>query len=231
VQNYDDLYADILKWLREGTIDYVVPQIYWHIGHPVADYKTLVEWWNDNSYGKNLYIGMGVYKMGDRNEVAAWNNGNEIVRQLELNKNYPKVDGVMYFNTRSYLRNIAGLNDSLQNNFYRYPALVPVNRNIEGKAAAVPQNARILSDGNNSLLFWDKIEQRIGDELAYYVVYAFPGRGVGDMNNPANILARTHDNYLDLKSFNLSGDYTFVVSSINRYHHESVPTYAVTRRL
>lgn len=45
LQNYDDLYADVLLWAREGWIDYNIPQVYWHIGHPAADYATLVEWW------------------------------------------------------------------------------------------------------------------------------------------------------------------------------------------
>lgn len=45
LQNYDDLYADVLLWAREGWIDYNIPQIYWHIGHPAADYETLVKWW------------------------------------------------------------------------------------------------------------------------------------------------------------------------------------------
>ena len=38
--NYDVLYADILLWLRNGWIDYVTPQLYWEIGHPLADYQT-----------------------------------------------------------------------------------------------------------------------------------------------------------------------------------------------
>lgn len=42
LQNYDDLYADILLWDREGLMDYVVPQIYWNMGHKVADYTELV---------------------------------------------------------------------------------------------------------------------------------------------------------------------------------------------
>ena len=29
LQNYDDLYADVLLWAREGWIDYNIPQIYW----------------------------------------------------------------------------------------------------------------------------------------------------------------------------------------------------------
>ena len=32
LQNYDDLYADVLLWLREGWVDYNIPQLYWEIG-------------------------------------------------------------------------------------------------------------------------------------------------------------------------------------------------------
>ncbi|MBQ0007298.1 MAG: family 10 glycosylhydrolase, partial [bacterium] len=56
--NYDDLYADVRLWLKKGWIDYVAPQLYWEIGKKAADYKILIEWWNENSFGKNLYIGL-----------------------------------------------------------------------------------------------------------------------------------------------------------------------------
>ena len=177
---------------------------------------------------------MGVYKMGNKKQADAWNNGNEIVRQLDVNKKYPQVDGVMYFNAKAFLGNKFGLNDSLQNNHYKYPAICPVNRNINGKPATSPQNITILKDGENAFLFWDKIDKKGGEENAYYVVYAFKGKDVGDLNNPANILTRTHDNYLNLTEFkhmNLTGNYTFVVTSINRYNQESIPTHAVTRKL
>lgn len=38
VQTYDDLYADTRKWVREHWIDYICPQLYWHIGFEAADY-------------------------------------------------------------------------------------------------------------------------------------------------------------------------------------------------
>ncbi len=234
VQNYDDLYADILKWLQEGNIDYVTPQLYWEIGKQNADYEVLVKWWSENSYGKNLYIGMGVYKMGNKNESSAWNNGNEIVRQLNVNKKYPQVDGVMYFNAKTFLANKYGLNDSLQNNYYKYPAICPPNRNIKSKPATPPQNITVLKDGESAFLFWDKVDKKGGEANAYYIVYAFKGKNIGNMNDPANILARTHDNYLDLnkiQSVDLNGYYTFVVTSVNRYNNESTPTHAVTRKL
>lgn len=60
-QCYDDLYADVLFWAKCGWIDYVMPQIYWEIGHPTADYTTLVEWWNENTpKGCALYIGQSI---------------------------------------------------------------------------------------------------------------------------------------------------------------------------
>ena len=34
LQNYDDLYADVARWDKEGWIDYNIPQIYWEIGKP-----------------------------------------------------------------------------------------------------------------------------------------------------------------------------------------------------
>ena len=60
--NYDDLYADILLWLKKGWIDYVAPQLYWEFSHPNAPYAPLLDWWSKHSYGKHCYIGLGIYR-------------------------------------------------------------------------------------------------------------------------------------------------------------------------
>ena len=52
LQNYDDLYADVLLWVKNGWIDYCAPQIYWEIGNKAADYKTLITWWNKHAIRK-----------------------------------------------------------------------------------------------------------------------------------------------------------------------------------
>jgi hypothetical protein len=233
VQNYDDLYADILKWLQEGTIDYVVPQLYWEIGKKVADYEVLVKWWSENSFGKNLYIGLYASQLGSTEAAPAWRKGNELCRQLKMNQSYPQVDGAVYFSAKPFLKNKQGLNDSLQLNYYKYPALCPVNRNIKGEASAQPQNTKIVKDGSTAYLIWDDVNGEDGCQVAYYVVYAFKGKKVGDMNDPANIITRTTENCLNLRDTDhrFKGNYTFVVTSVNRYKHESVPTFGVTRRL
>jgi len=233
VQNYDDLYADILKWLKEGSIDYVTPQLYWEIGKKVADYEVLVKWWSENSYGKNLFIGLYNSQLGTAEANVAWRKGNEVIRQLNMNKSYPQIDGAVFFSAKPFLKNKQGLNDSLQNNLYKYPAICPINRNIVGEASAQPQNIRIVKDGSDAYLLWDEVEEEGGCQTAYYIVYAFKGKKVGDMNDPANIVLRTTENCVDLREINhkFRGNFTFVVTAINRYKHESVPTEGATRRL
>ena len=57
LQNYDDLYADILLWVNNGWVDYCVPQLYWQIGHKTADYAELIQWWNRYAAARPLFIG------------------------------------------------------------------------------------------------------------------------------------------------------------------------------
>ncbi len=120
--NYDDLYADILLWLRKGWIDYVAPQLYWEIGHKLADYNTLIEWWSRNSYGRNCYIGIGIYRAGSN---AAWRDKTQLPRQIEKLRNTPNINGMMFFSSRSFDKNPNGWNDSLRLNYFKEPALFP----------------------------------------------------------------------------------------------------------
>ena len=61
MQNYDDLYADILLWVHEGWVDYNIPQIYWEIGNKAADYDELIRWWSNHCTERPLIIGRGPY--------------------------------------------------------------------------------------------------------------------------------------------------------------------------
>ena len=123
LQNYDQLYADILLWMEEGWIDYVVPQLYWEIGKEVADYEILAHWWAEHATDKcRVYIGMAPYHMGNH-KAAAWNEGNEICRQLRLNRTIPGITGECYFPSNVLLKNHWNLVDSLQQVFY--PTYVP----------------------------------------------------------------------------------------------------------
>jgi uncharacterized lipoprotein YddW (UPF0748 family) len=130
VTNYDDLYADILLWLRNGWIDYVAPQLYWEIGHKAAPFEVLLDWWSKHTYGKHCYIGLGIYRAGSN---TAWKDPNQLPRQIQAMRKYPEIQGAIYFSSRSFLNNPNGWNDSLQNNYYKYPAQIPAMAWLDGQ--------------------------------------------------------------------------------------------------
>lgn len=120
--NYDDLYADILLWLQKGWIDYVAPQLYWEFGHKAAPYEVLIDWWSKNTYGKHCYIGLGIYRAGTSD---AWKDSTLIPRQIELLRNTPNMQGMIFFSSKTFNKNPNGWNDSLRLHYFKEPALVP----------------------------------------------------------------------------------------------------------
>jgi uncharacterized lipoprotein YddW (UPF0748 family) len=123
VTDYDNLYANILLWLKRGWVDYVVPQIYFDFDHPRAPYGALLDWWARHSYGRQCYIGLGIYKAFERS--PAWHDPTQIPRQVQALRRYPDVQGAVYFSSSSFQTDPFGWCDSLQNNYYSYPALIP----------------------------------------------------------------------------------------------------------
>ncbi len=105
LQNYDDLYADILGWMENGWIDYVAPQLYWQRGHPLADYTTLVNWWDNvaKETKTKLYIGLAA----DR--VNAWKESDELIQQVNYNRTFPEIKGNIFFSYKSLLTNPKGV--------------------------------------------------------------------------------------------------------------------------
>lgn len=109
MQSYYDQYADTRKWVKEGWIDYIAPQIYWNIGFPVADYSKLVDWWQEvvADTGVDLYIGHAAYRTGNTDPKSPWYGTEEIVRQLKLNELSPNVKGSIFFNYTAFSNNQA----------------------------------------------------------------------------------------------------------------------------
>jgi uncharacterized lipoprotein YddW (UPF0748 family) len=122
VTNYDDLYADIMLWLKKGWVDYIIPQLYWEHGHALADYDELVNWWDQHSHNRNLYIGHGIYRAGT---TPNWKNTNELPYQINSLRSLKNTRGSAYFSSKTFNSNPNHWNDTLQNNYYRKPALQP----------------------------------------------------------------------------------------------------------
>lgn len=116
ITNYDDLYADIRLWIREGWIDYVLPQLYWEIGKKVADYEVLAHWWANEVRGTKckLYVGLAPYRLEKASAKSPWGQGNEISRQMRLNRTIPEISGECFYSTKPLLRNPRGVCDTIK---------------------------------------------------------------------------------------------------------------------
>ncbi|MGQ1911067.1 glycoside hydrolase family 10 protein [Marinifilum sp. RC60d5] len=208
--NYDDLYADVLLWLKNDWIDYVAPQIYWHIGKKVANYRTIAKWWNRNSYGKPCYIGHGVYRLNSKSRAEAWQNSDEIITQLRLNRKLKRIDGSMFFSSKSFMNNLLQINEKLQFQIYQKLSLIPEYKTITPIRLSAPQKI-VLSDG---YLKWDQVKN-----AKCYVVYVFNKKDKIQLSRVGSILTITTQPKLKLDSG--FKNYKYVITAISRTNTES----------
>ncbi len=130
-ESYVGTYADTRAWIKQGLVDYVVPQLYWPIGLKAADYSKLVAWWANEVKGTNvdLYIGQGIYKQG-QSSYGGQNIAKEIVQQVELNRKYPEIKGSMYFSAKDII-NSTSLQNDLKKLYPKDEETAPENVKVE----------------------------------------------------------------------------------------------------
>ena len=229
---YDDLYADVLKWMKLGWIDYVAPQLYWNIGFQAADYEKLLHWWANNSYYKQLYIGQGVYKVGT-NKEAAWSLASEIPDQIRLNRqSASNVQGSIFFNASSLLANKLGVADSLSMALFNVPAFPPYPRGAQNVLPETPEFIRFKNRREGLEVRWELSDANSVDAFA---LYRFDGNVFGTTDDPRNIKAiiKPTDGVLStLDTSALQGQtYTYIVSSLSKQRVESMPSHPKTVRV
>ena len=223
LQNYDDLYADVLLWMREGWIDYVLPQIYWHVGHPRADYETLIRWWADNANGCQLYIGESVMNTVE-NKDPDYPNQHQLPRKMALQRALPDVQGSCQWPASSVVQNAGGYADMLKQSYHKYPALLPVMSHIDHKAPGRVKKLKSVWTQDGPVLFWRAPKHKKEmDKAVQYVVYRFDSKKAVDLEDATKIVAITRENHYKLPYENGKQKYYYVVTALDRLHNESKP--------
>lgn len=224
--NYDDLYADIVLWMRNGWVDYILPQAYWHIGHDKADYKEVVQWWAENSFGTNLYIGHGLYRLGNKKEDQAWNTKNptQIERQLDLNTELSQIQGSVFFSAKSFIKNPYQINQLLEKNYFQKPVLQPIANKNERFSPQPVVNAQLTKlKSKQYLLEWDVTPENISFQAVKFLVYLFNEGEVHDIRQTNNIISLTGETKLIIpkKTFH-SGD-SLLIIAVSKNNNLSSP--------
>ena len=213
---YDNLYADVRRWLNAGWIDYVAPQLYFSIGYEPADYRKLVEWWVENTAGRHLYLGKAAYKINN-NADTRWTDPDQIPSQLRLDRQFPEIKGSIFFSAKSFKPNPLGIQDSLTQHYYRSAALVPRMSWMGGQAPVAPSQLEASPQRKGVVLTW-----KPASNAAFHVIYRFGKKEVVDINNPVHIVAVTDQKgfFID-KRIRKKGAYTYIVTTLDKFQSES----------
>ena len=223
LQNYDDLYADVLLWVNNGWVDYCVPQLYWQIGHPAADYKTLIEWWNKYASARPLFIGEDVERTAKYPDPDNPRQ-NQLPAKRALHSRMGNVGGTVLWYAKAVVDNIGNYGTMLRDVYWKYPALQPAMPFIDGKAPGKVRKLKPVWTADGYILFWTAPKGRgWKDEAQQYVVYRFaPGEKV-DTSDPSKIVAITRQTFVSLPYEDGETKYTYAVTALDRMQNESKP--------
>jgi uncharacterized lipoprotein YddW (UPF0748 family) len=118
---YEKQFCDSRKWLANGWLDYLAPQLYWPIAQKAQSFPVLLNWWADqNARHRLLIAGM---------RVNGWrgidNEARETATEIALTRRQIGTSGEILWHSAPLLSNRGGVADALRKGVYAGPALVP----------------------------------------------------------------------------------------------------------
>jgi uncharacterized lipoprotein YddW (UPF0748 family) len=144
------LYADSRKWLQNGWVDYLAPQLYWEIEKPATSFPVLLKWWAEqNPKGRQLFAGLDATRTLRGSEP--WKPG-EIIKQIRISRQQAGVNGDVLWNMGTLMRNTA-LDSALEADVYTEPALVPATPWLDA-AIPPPPKVTIAEKGHKLDVTW-----------------------------------------------------------------------------
>ena len=166
---YSKIFSDPVAWIKEGTIDFISPQLYWKTNHSTNGFGPLTKWWSEiaNQFGRHHYASHSISFFGSSNTTADW---EEVGKQIQYSRDYNKDNApgaVMYSTQFISGKSRTGFNKWLKDNKFSKPSLVPAldwkNHKTYGKVV----NMKV----NGSELTWSNADNNVR-----YSVYAIPNR-------------------------------------------------------
>ncbi len=246
---YDEIYADPLAWIYEGTIDFLSPQLYWASDHETNPFGELVKWYSNvcstlnyktidgltaktsSNHNIHMYASASAYSSNtywpsESNTNASF---NEYVKEIQSTRDYTKssAPGMVYY-SYSYISAWADFLDHLKIWSYNYQALPPC---IDWENAGTnPGNITGLKKSSSNLS-WDELTGM------RYAIYAIPQSispsDAKSITNPEDggfsseyLLGLSYNNNYTIPSaYTSETAYYYAVTPIDRYGNEWKPTY------
>jgi uncharacterized lipoprotein YddW (UPF0748 family) len=223
--NYDNLYADVIKWQQKGWIDYLIPQLYWEIGHEKVDYITLANWWSERAYGRHVYIGHALYKVVEA-QTPAWKNSEELPEQIRIARRNPRIQGSAYFRMQFLEDNPLDFKNRLEEEFYAEMALLPVMDWIDEQAPLTPHKIK-LKKRKGQLLLEARYKKKVPPSADFlgYLLYVSSSKDSVNTASNKHVLKFTPEHASSLTEIIKLpvGTHYLWLTTLDKHHNESLP--------
>lgn len=190
IDQYAELYADPLKWLRNGWLDYLSPQLYWATAQKLQSYPVLLDWWrSENTMGRHIYPGLYTSRLLPGEPKGGY-TPDEIVRQIQFTRDRGDA-GHIHFSMKALMLDAAGVSDKLAGELYTEDALPPASPWLNAGAPKPPSVSAATTNPEGVGLHWSA-----NDPTFRYVLWLRYGttwqirvlpRGIQDLNVPPTL--------------------------------------------
>ncbi len=162
---YKELYADSRKWLQDGTVDYLSPQLYWETARKGQSFPVLLDWWKQqNTKHRFIWPGLAAYRIGSTATFTA----GEIASQIGKTRDSPETSGAIFFSEKSLRNDLGGIQKELGENVYKADAVIPPFSWIKTEAIRSPR-VSVKRDSQFVRVRWTETGRR---NAFWFVVYA-----------------------------------------------------------
>jgi uncharacterized lipoprotein YddW (UPF0748 family) len=118
------IYADSRKWLQQGWVDYLAPQLYWAISAPQQSFPALLDWWfGQNTAARHIWPGLAAYRVLNGTSTAY--SAQEIPNQVRATHTRSNAGNFLYNTTWTLKQNNGVVANSLSSDLYKDAALIP----------------------------------------------------------------------------------------------------------
>jgi hypothetical protein len=148
---YDRLHADVERWLEEGWLDYLAPQLYWPIDQPGQAFPVLLDYWiGANPRQRHVWPGLFTSSVrahaGEATGTRVW-PARELIDQVALTRSRAGSGGHLHFSMSALMQDRDGLATLLQFGPYAQPALVPASPWLDEPLPPALAAPRLLREG------------------------------------------------------------------------------------
>lgn len=142
---YEDLAGDARKWLKNGWVDYLAPQLYWRISPQKQSFPTLLEWWRQQG-SRPVWPGIATARVQSSEDPGR--PASEIINQIALTRKIGNNwNGHVHWSMKSLMKNQGGIASQLAGT-YTQPAAIPPMPWVNKRTPKAPGvSAQVQSGG------------------------------------------------------------------------------------